>query len=49
MQVPHGAEAFEQRSQVQDRGLRLPLPDDLHLNRQPFLDARVEAARKEML
>src|ERR1700730_12060186 len=45
MQVPHGADAFEQRSQVQDRGLRLPLAYDLHFNRQPFL-ARTEPHRQ---
>jgi hypothetical protein len=45
MQVPHGADAFEQRSQVQDRGLRLPLADDLHVDRQPFL-ARTEPHRQ---
>src|SRR5882762_8339115 len=44
VKAANGADAFEQRGDVEDGGLRLPLADDLHVDRQPFL-ARAEPHR----
>ncbi len=45
MEIANRAHPFQQRSQVQDRGLRQPLADELHVDRQPF-PARAEPHRQ---